>query len=620
MSDDYDSYDSYDDYDDYDDAGGEEYDEEDGGAYNTTEFDLDNLAGRGDAKAAVPPKGGKAVKAGNSPLRLILGGLVALLAVIALVVVVVLPRLSGGGDEPTAEIAVATLIPTAAIVLPNTPTPEPSPTPTLAPPSAVFIAPSTGVKLTKGETVNIEIQVQDGNGITSVSLEGSGLAPKTFSGEPAVTFSQSWAPENAGFYTFAVMIRNRLGETNRVEGISVQVVDRDFIQRNAAVFSTLDANVAVVRGLSLREPIEPVLMGVEGVKRYYRTEYSPEDAQRDMLVMSSFDFVPRGFNLYDPAVEYSGNSIAGFYDSATKLFVLVSTDNEMDTYEQYVYVHELMHALQDQHFSLSDLGDTAVNQNSDAAFALRALAEGEAMLLQEQYLEGGYFGSAERADIQNISEIRIRTINQAQSRSQAPAIWGRLFYFPYEDGLTFARAIYNRGGWAGLTEAWGNPPVSTEQILHPDQYFAGDVPQAVSVPDLLPTLGEGWEEIDRTTLGELHLREYLGQRLDGGTLDTAATGWGGDQYAVYWNEPLNRVVMTLRLAWDSTADSDEFAAAYSQYADLAYGSAITEVGDGIRCRTAVDTVCTYRQGDDWLIVRATSLDLATAAMAAMQGE
>ena len=190
--------------------------------------------------------------------------------------------------------------------------------------------------------------------------------------------------------------------------------------------------------------------------------------------------------------------------------------------------------------------------------------------------------------------------------------------FPYDQGLGLVRAIFNRGGWDLVSLAWAQPPVSTEQVIHPQRYFDGDMPQEVRVPDLLPDLGEGWEEIARTTLGEFFLREYLGQKLDPTTVSTAATGWGGDEYAVYWNDHLGWLVMTLRLAWDTPADADEFGAAYGQYANLAYGSNINEVGDGIRCRTAVDTICTYRLGDEWLIARASTLDLAVSAMTAMQ--
>lgn len=612
MSDNYD--DNYDDYYDEDGGGGEydDYADEDQeqDSYQTSEFDLDNLAGKG-GRGAKPP-------AANKRLLFIAGGAMALLLVVAAVFLV--PRLlgGGGGGQAVADIPIATLIPTAAVVIPDTPTPQPSPTPTLAPPGATFISPAPGVRLVKGQSVTLEVAVEDGQGITSVNIEGAGLAPRSYSGEAAVSFTQNWAPENAGFYTLAVIIRNRLGQTNRVEGISVQVVDQEFIQNNAPTFATLDSNVAVLRGLSLRQAIEPVLMGSEGVKRYFRTEFTPEDANLDMLVLSSFDFVPRGFNLYEPAVEYTGNSIAGFYDPISKLFVLVSTDNEMDTYEQYVYVHELMHALQDQHFSLGELTTTTQTANSDSTMALRALAEGEAELLQNLYLSAGYFSADQVADIRNIAELRVRTINQAQSRSQAPEIWGSLFYFPYETGGAFVQAVYDRGGWAGVNEAWAARPTSTEQIIHPERYFAGDQPQAISVPDLLPTLGEGWQEIERTTLGEFYLRQYLGQRLDGGTVEAAATGWGGDQYAVYWQPTNNWVVLSLRLAWDSTADSDEFASAYAQYADAAYGSNVTEVGDGTRCRTAVETVCTYRQGDEWLIVRAPNIEIATTALAAMK--
>ena len=36
-----------------------------------------------------------------------------------------------------------------------------------------------------------------------------------------------------------------------------------------------------------------------------------------------------------------------------------------------------------------------------------------------------------------------------------------------------------RGGWPALRAAWTRPPRSTEQVLHPEKYFAGEAPLAV---------------------------------------------------------------------------------------------------------------------------------------------
>lgn len=635
MSDNFDDYSDY--YEDYDDGFGTEdvssSDSGDGG-YAWDQDDLiadvrddgDNVSDHGDGDDEAPRSNRRKIIFGVIfvvfvlPLLcvacpfILLGG-TAVTAFLTNPEVVEVSSIEVENSGPPTETPIVTLIPTAAVIIPPTETPLPTPTPTMAPPSATFVTPADGARLALGESVDLVVEVQDGNGITSLSVDGSRLAPQTYNGETAVTFSQRWAPENAGVQTLSVVIRDRLGETKQIDGINVMVVDREFLERNAPTFNTLNGNVSVLRGLSLTEAVEPTLMGSEGVRRYLRNSdaYTEEEAQREMLVLSAFDFVPRDFDMYAMTIEYLGGSIAGFYDPSNKVFVVVSTDNTMDTYEQYVYVHELMHALQDQHFSLEQI-TSSTGLYDDRALALRALAEGEADLLQEKYIESGYFTQAEQDDIFNTAQVRIGAQRQ-QYETRVPAVLSNAFWFPYDFGSQFAAQAYNQaGGWQGVNDAWSNLPQSTEQIIHPDRYFAGDVPQAVSVADLSGTLGEGWEEIERSTFGEFFLRQYLQQKLDTTAVDTAATGWGGDQYVVYYNAENDDVVMTIRLAWDTPEDSQQFAEAFGRYADLTYGSNASTPQEGVRCRTAVDTVCTTQVGTDWLIVRAPDEATAVAVL------
>lgn len=634
--DDYDDYDSYDTYEDTADGGGDSTeDHADSDYYDSYEEYEDDPQGSISLEDLVenrpqqtPPDDESAAK--RRRLLLIIGiiaflfiGLPLICGLIATIAgVSAFAMLLGTADlEPAAQpTPIVTLMPTAAVQLPPTETPLPSPTPTLAPLSVNFLSPAPGVTLDKGQSIDIVVQAIDGNGISSVSLEAPNVnfVPQSFNGETEVTFQQRWAPENAGFYNLNVRVRNRLGEFTIVDGIELQVVDRDFLTSNAGTFTKLNTNVALLRGLSLLEPIEPMLMGRSGVANYFRTEFTPEDAYQQMLILSAFDFIPRGFDLYEPAIEYAGNSVAGFYEPGSDLFVIVSTDNEMDEYEQLIYTHELMHVLQDQHFELGLLAQDLI-RGQDETQALRALAEGEAELLEELYLQSGFFTEAEVVNIRNIAEERARIITNRQNISQAPEIWGNAFYFAYEDGLTFARTLYNQNGWDGLTAAWQNRPTSTEQILHPERYLAGDIPQEVTLVDVSKLLGESWREIERTTLGEFYLREYLAQRLDPAIVATAATGWGGDQYTVYWNGDNNQpqIAMALRLAWDTPNDSAEFANAFNTYADSTYGSAAVNIGeDGTICRTAVETVCITPRNTDWLIVRAPDQDTAIAIIGA----
>jgi hypothetical protein len=72
----------------------------------------------------------------------------------------------------------------------------------------------------------------------------------------------------------------------------------------------------------------------------------------------------------------------------------------------------------------------------------------------------------------------------------------------------------------------------------------------VALAPLADTLGDGWKLVDEDILGEFFLREYLDQQLATTLARRVAEGWGGDRYAVYWNEDESALVMAFRLVWD----------------------------------------------------------------------
>ncbi len=121
-----------------------------------------------------------------------------------------------------------------------------------------------------------------------------------------------------------------------------------------------------------------------------------------------------------------------------------------------------------------------------------------------------------------------------------------------------------------MDAAYANPPVSTEQILHPGRY-PDDVPQIVTLPPLTDTLGAGWRLVDEDVLGEFGLDIYLDVYVSPSAAQVAAEGWGGDRYAVYWRDDESAFVLVLRLAWDTSADAAEFRDAFEQFAELRLG-------------------------------------------------
>ena len=139
---------------------------------------------------------------------------------------------------------------------------------------------------------------------------------------------------------------------------------------------------------------------------------------------------------------------------------------------------------------------------------------------------------------------------------------------------------------ARVDQLWLDPPRSTEHILHPDRYAAGDAPIIMARPALTDTLGAGWRQIDSSVNGEwftyllLAYGEDPEARLPDADARAAAEGWGGDGYSVFYNAAADEVVLAAEWAWDTPADADEFASAFLAYGDLRFGAAHQASGGG----------------------------------------
>ncbi len=134
--------------------------------------------------------------------------------------------------------------------------------------------------------------------------------------------------------------------------------------------------------------------------------------------------------------------IAGFYMPDTEEIFLVTEAHTLGVMEQVVFAHEFTHALTDQHFDFEamGLGMTSEPAYSDRFLALDALIEGDAALLQEQYVKA--FISADEAR-QWLNQYLRLTFPLSGS---TPPVLGELSEFPYNEGQDFVKALYDRGG------------------------------------------------------------------------------------------------------------------------------------------------------------------------------
>lgn len=565
------------------------------------------------------------------PWKWILGGCIGLPLLLGIVCVVLvfltsLPLLESFesvaqlGSEPT-QTPVATLVPTADLSALNTATPPPLPTATTVPASGEFVVSLEGAVTDLNQPIGLQIDVRDGMGITALQIidNGQTIISERYSGQPEVMFRRNWTPLADGRHNLAVVITNVAGETNRVAETSFVVLDPNFLNHNKEMFDRVRANVITVRGLNFTEPIYESRMGLIDLRRFLREEgYTADEAFDETQILALFDLAPRGSNIYEETIQFTSTNILGFYNPDTKDLALIGSGRDLSVLDEYTYAHELMHALQDQHFSLADLTAEEARLGAESYLPLRAMAEGEAELLQEIYMDQGYIDSAGQVEIFN--EIsRLPRSGQSAAVIDVPAVIVETSIFPYQTGLDFVRTIYNQGGWAAVNDAWANTPISTEQILHPDRYLNGDVPHEVVIKPVETILGESYRRLGSGALGEFHLRLMLDLWLDNGDVDRAATGWGGDQYEAWTDSTTGDLALIWRLSWDTDEDAAEFAQAYDTYASRAYGTIFSNPIPEMTCRTSIDVICVQSVEGNLLIARASSEATAAALIEAQLG-
>ena len=238
-----------------------------------------------------------------------------------------------------------------------------------------------------------------------------------------------------------------------------------------------------------------------------------------------------------------------------------------------VLAHELVHALQDGAFGLRAFVPGGWTRD-DSSLAKNALVEGDASYFDRQY----------RNKFLNSSGITPGGSSSASENTGAdiPDVFWHLGSFPYEDGYWFISALNANGGLRRIDRAYANPPASTEQILHPEKYLAGESPVRVTLPDIVDALGSSWERLDSGTIGELLLKLMLQSELEYDQVYKSAAGWGGDSYVIVRNPTTKESALVSLSAWDSTKDAQEFFVAYADYAKAAGAGKLTTSGDKLR--------------------------------------
>lgn len=367
----------------------------------------------------------------------------------------------------------------------------------------------------------------------------------------------------------------------------------DRVEEATSILRGLEPTQAIPRAFLTRDELLAYL--TETLDR----DYPPERARDDAIFYHTFGWMNLDTDLRQLQLDVLGEQVAGFYDTDLKAMFVISADDELDAMNQLLYAHEFTHVLQDQRFDLGGRDmDEMAQVSPDEALAFTALVEGDAMLMTE-----GYQTWLMRSNPASMLGVLTEgLLVSTEALSAAPPIIQYELLFPYTYGRSFAYTLFSVGeGWRMVNQAYREPPVSTEQILHPERYVGGDQPVEVSADVLDGVLGADYRLVWDRTLGEYYLREHLRIYVPTETAESAAAGWGGDRYRIYFNDETEDTVLVWRTVWDTPEDAAEFAAAYRGYGALRFADPGVPVDPAMTCWYADVTLC-LRQGPNESVI------------------
>src|SRR5437588_7490572 len=251
-----------------------------------------------------------------------------------------------------------------------------------------------------------------------------------------------------------------------------------------------------LRQLSILRPVQSSTQSRAEIERAVvknlDEDISPADMHAAEVTLKKLGLVPQDFQYRALMVRLLTEQVAGYYEPKTRQFHLadwIDVDGQKP-----IMAHELTHALQDQHFDLRRF-EHWPKGDSDAELAAHALIEGDATLAMVLYVSSNPMRAL--MFLKSLGATGVDT----KELDQAPRVLRESLLFPYQEGLNWTRALYKQGGWNEVSAAFQTLPQSTEQVMHPEKYFAHETPVKVTLPDITSLLNRNVKSVSPAVAG-----------------------------------------------------------------------------------------------------------------------
>ena len=322
--------------------------------------------------------------------------------------------------------------------------------------------------------------------------------------------------------------------------------------------------LAEISGLKLHRSVPCDFISKEKVNEFLKKRVkdvsSPEELRAEELTLKKFGLVPPDFKLADTTVDLLTEQAAAFYDyDKRKLFITETTSSEN---QEPVLAHELSHAIADQNFNLSRYVRQG-RKSDDGATARLAVMEGQATWLMSEYLARKLGQSLRNSPALATMMSRVTEgSGQFPVFDQAPLYLRLTLVFPYTEGMLFQNEILAREGDQGFAEVFRHPPITTQQIIHPEKYFDHIDPTSPELPD--PHLPPGYKALVGGALGELDHAVLLEQFAGKPRAEEIAPHWRGSNFELRERKKDASLVLLYAVEWDSETVARAYFSAYRQ--------------------------------------------------------
>jgi serine/threonine protein kinase len=333
-----------------------------------------------------------------------------------------------------------------------------------------------------------------------------------------------------------------------LEGITTRAEENVVKFRNIAIEAG-----AVDTQMRTRDQLEAITKG------FFRRDALREQVFEAQELYKVLELMDENLDLEDILTEIQLQHVYALFDDESEIVYVLSDATSIGPLEEYAYASAFMGGAQQSLFDIATMRSQARRGGADEFRALSALVSGDVAQIGSAYVSTF---TQEQLDI-------LTTPLPDNKLLSAPAVIQKTVLFPQREGGNFVAQLYgnDNAGWEGVDAAYKFPPISTEQVLHPEKYFGQEEPQRTTVPNLSGRLGKGWTQVSSNVMGEFLIRTYLEEYLGEIQAEEAAEGWGGDRYSLLSGPEGERALVSL-IKWDSFAESAEFFDAYEVFAGI----------------------------------------------------